>query len=121
MSRTSLVYDWFSAVPERPFTFSEMPIDLFSSPLPPGSPAPDFTLADQDGNLVNLASLRGSNVILVFYPKDETPVCRQQLCEFRDRFAITAAKDTRVFGVNPGSAQSHAGFRRNNSLPFPLL
>lgn len=60
-------------------------------------------------------------MVLVFYPRDETPVCRKQLCEFRDRSELTASKGTVVFGVNPGGAESHAGFRENNRLPFPLL
>ena len=83
--------------------------------------APDFTLRDQDGNSVSLSGLRGKNVVLVFYPRDETPVCRQQLCEFRDAQPLTASKDTLIFGVNPGGSKSHASFRSRNKLPFPLL
>jgi peroxiredoxin Q/BCP len=90
-------------------------------PLPAGSPAPDFTLRDQDGNAVSLSSLRGKNVVLVFYPRDETPVCRQQLCEFRDAQPLTASKDTVVLGVNPGNQKSHAAFRNRYHLPFRLL
>lgn len=94
---------------------------LFSDPLPVGTPAPDWTLRDQDGNTVSLAALRGRNVVLVFYPRDETPTCRAQLCEFRDAWEQAAAKNTLVFGINPQKASSHAGFRENNRLPFPLL
>ena len=94
---------------------------LFSNPLPVGSTAPDWTMLDQDGNPVALSSLRGKNVVLVFYPRDETPVCRTQLCEFRDAWEDTKAKNAVVFGVNPQSASSHAGFRNANRLPFPLL
>jgi peroxiredoxin Q/BCP len=94
---------------------------LYGRPLEPGTPAPDFTLADQDGQPVTLSALRGKNVVLVFYPKDETPVCRKQLCEFRDDSPLAASKDTLVFGVNPASRASHAGFRDNLKLPFPLL
>ena len=94
---------------------------LFSDPLPVGSAAPDWTMLDQDGNPVALSSLRGKNVVLVFYPRDETPVCRAQLCEFRDAWEEAEAKNTVVFGVNPQSASSHAGFRNANRLPFPLL
>ena len=94
---------------------------LFADPLPVGSAAPDWTLQDQDGNTVSLASLRGKNVVLVFYPRDETPTCRAQLCEFRDAWAQANAKNTVVFGINPQKASSHAGFREKNSLPFPLL
>ncbi len=92
---------------------------LFSPPLPVGSPAPDFALPDQDGNPVSLASLRGRNVVLVFYPADDTSVCTQQLCEFRDRWPLAQQKNTVVFGVNPG--KSHAKFRDKYQFPFPLL
>jgi peroxiredoxin Q/BCP len=94
---------------------------LYGSPLALGTEAPDFTLPDQDGNSVSLSSLRGHNVVLVFYPRDETPVCRKQLCEFRDQAQLTSSKDALVYGVNPGHASSHAGFREKLHLPFPLL
>lgn len=94
---------------------------LFSDPLPVGTPAPDFSLLDQDGKMVSLSVLRGRNVVLVFYPGDDTAVCRQQLCEFRDRWAAAQQKNTLVFGVNPQSAQSHFKFRSKSRLPFPLL
>ena len=94
-------------------------IDLFSKPLPAGSPAPDFALPDQDGNLVTLGSLKGHNVVLVFYPADDTSVCTKQLCEFRDRWPMVEEKNTLVFGVNPG--KRHAEFRAKYKLPFPLL
>jgi peroxiredoxin Q/BCP len=94
---------------------------LFSDPLPVGTPAPDFSLPDQDGNTVSLAALRGSNVVLVFYPGDDTTVCRRQLCEFRDRWADARHKNTLVFGVNPQGARSHAKFIGKSRLPFPLL
>ena len=94
---------------------------LFSEPLPVGTPAPEWSLRDQDGNGVSLNSLRGKNVVLVFYPRDETPTCRAQLCEFRDAGEQAKAKNTVVFGINPQKASSHAGFRGNNNLPFPLL
>ena len=94
---------------------------LFSDPLPVGTTAPDWTLRDQDGEAVSLASLRGKNVVLVFYPRDETPTCRAQLCEFRDAWEQATARNTVVFGINPQDASSHTGFRENNRLPFPLL
>src|SRR4051794_40121941 len=94
---------------------------LFDSPLRVGTKAPDFTLQDQDGHTHTLSSLDGRNVVLVFYPVDETPTCRKQLCEFRDRAPLTASKDTVVFGINPQSADSHARFHANHRLTFPLL
>lgn len=94
---------------------------LFQKPLPPGAQAPDFTLADQDGNRVALSDLRGSNVVLIFYPGDDTPVCRRQLCEFRDRWDLARERNALVFGINPQHAERHARFRARNNLPFPLL
>ena len=91
------------------------------SPLPPGTPAPDFTLLDQDGNEVTLSALRGKNVVLIFYPSDNTPVCTRQLCEFRDEAALVASRDTVVFGVNPSGPRRHSGFRDKHGFPFPLL
>ncbi len=94
---------------------------LFSDPLTVGTPAPDFTLPDQDGKPVALASLRGKNVVLVFYPRDETSGCTKQLCEFRDRWTDVQSKNTLVFGINPQDAASHTKFRANHKYPFPLL
>lgn len=94
---------------------------LFDSPLRVGTAAPDFTLLDQDGQSHTLSKLRGSNVVLVFYPADETTTCRKQLCEFRDRASLTASKGTVVFGINPQSADRHARFRQQERLNFPLL
>lgn len=94
---------------------------LFSDPLEVGSQAPEFNAPDDQGNLVSLSALRGKNVVLVFYPGDNTSVCRAQLCEFRDRWERAKQKNTVVFGVNPSGAASHQSFREKNSLPFPLL
>jgi len=94
---------------------------LFSDPLPVGDPAPDFALPDQEGKVVSLSGLRGKNVVLVFYPADETAICTKQLCEFRDSWAQAQARNTIVFGVNPAKAAKHASFQANHKLPFPLL
>jgi thioredoxin-dependent peroxiredoxin len=94
---------------------------LFSEPLAVGEAAPNFTLRDQDGHEVSLAALRGKNVVLVFYPADETTLCTRQLCEYRDNWALAQSKDALVFGVNPGIEAKHARFRANHSFPFPLL
>jgi peroxiredoxin Q/BCP len=94
---------------------------LLGAPLPVGTQAPQFTAKDQDGKSVSLASLRGKNVILVFYPADDTSVCTKQLCEFRDSWASVASKNAVVFGVNPGRPQRHTKFRDKYSLPFPLI
>ncbi len=94
-------------------------IDLFSQPLAVGTHAPDFALPDQDGKLVTLAGLKGRNVVLVFYPADDTSICTQQLCEFRDQWPLAQQKNTVVFGVNPG--KKHTQFRDKYQFPFPLL
>jgi peroxiredoxin Q/BCP len=93
----------------------------FTPPLPVGSPAPDFSVSDQDGSRVTLSALRGKNVILVFYPADDTSVCTQQLCEFRDHWADAQARNTTVFGVNPARSRAHQKFREKCKFPFPLL
>lgn len=98
-----------------------MALEWFGNPLPAGTAAPDFTLPDQDGKPVSLAGLRGKNVVLIFYPGDETPGCRKQLCEFRDSWQAVADKNTVVFGINPQRAESHSNFQQNQKLPFPLL
>jgi peroxiredoxin Q/BCP len=94
---------------------------LLGAPLAVGTTAPEFTAKDQDGKTVSLASLRGKNVILVFYPADDTAVCTKQLCEFRDSWASVTSKNAVVFGVNPGRPQRHTKFRDKYTLPFPLL
>jgi peroxiredoxin Q/BCP len=94
---------------------------LFSVPLLVGSIAPDFTLMDDAGQRVSLGALRGKNVLLVFYPRDNTPGCTMQLCQLRDYYERLQAKDVLVFGVNPQGTESHADFRRKQRLPFPLL
>jgi peroxiredoxin Q/BCP len=94
---------------------------LFSDPLAVGSPAPDFTAVDDSGRTVTLSGLRGRNVVLVFYPGDDTPGCTKQLCEFRDGWGEAAARHIEVFGVNPQRAEKHRKFREKFQFPFPLL
>ena len=93
----------------------------FAPILDPGTPAPDFELRDQDGNIVRLLGLRGSNVVLVFYPGDDTPTCTRQLCEFRDHWDAARQKNAVVLGINPWSEKSKAKFRSKYNFPFPLL
>src|SRR5713101_4332721 len=94
---------------------------LFSDPLKTGDDAPGFSLPDQDGKIVSLESLRGKNVVLVFYPADETTICTKQLCEFRDSWAAAQAKNTVVPGVNPAGTQKHPAFREHHHFQFSLL
>jgi thioredoxin-dependent peroxiredoxin len=90
-------------------------------PLPVGSKAPDFTLPTETGKKVRLSAWRGKNVVLVFYPGDDTLICRRQLCEFRDAWPDLRGQNTVVFGINPQSAESHREFSARNKFPFPLL
>jgi thioredoxin-dependent peroxiredoxin len=93
----------------------------FVPPLPIGTPAPDFSVPDQDGSRVTLSALRGKNVVLVFYPADDTSVCTKQLCEFRDQWALAKARNAVVLGVNHARRGSHQRFRDKHKFPFPLL
>jgi peroxiredoxin Q/BCP len=70
---------------------------------------------------VTLSALRGKNVILVFYPADDTSVCTEQLCEFRDHWPGVQARNAVVFGVNPARSRAHQKFREKCKFPFPLL
>ncbi len=89
--------------------------------LEPGQPAPDFTLADQDGKEVTLSSLKGSPVVLYFYPKDDTSGCTKEACAFRDGFADYEKAGAKILGVSPDPVKSHAKFAAKHELPFTLL
>lgn len=94
-------------------------------PLAPGSPAPDFTVpvvggSYQPGDSISLAALRGSKVVLYFYPKDDTPGCTTQACGLRDGWA-TIKQKAKVFGISIDSVKSHEKFIKKHELPFPLL
>lgn len=94
---------------------------LWSDPLAVGATAPEFSAQDDSGRTVSLSGLRGRNVVLVFYPGDDTPGCTKQLCDFRDRWEQARAQGVEVFGVNPQSATKHTRFRNKFQFPFPLL
>ncbi len=86
-----------------------------------GQPAPDFTLpSDTDGD-VTLSALRGKPVVLYFYPKDNTPGCTTEACDFRDRIERVQAHGAVVLGVSRDSLKRHENFRAKYDLNFPLL
>ncbi|HUX07046.1 MAG TPA: thioredoxin-dependent thiol peroxidase [Acidobacteriota bacterium] len=89
--------------------------------LETGMKAPDFSLPNQDGETVNLSDFGGKKVVLYFYPKDDTPGCTTEACEFRDNSADFERIDAVVLGVSSDSVKSHSGFRDKYSLPFHLL
>ena len=97
-------------------------LSWFAPLLAVGREAPDFTLLDDGGRAVSLSGHRGRQaVVLVFYPMDGTPGCTAQLCEIRDHWQEFERGGVAVYGVNPGSAASHAKFRTQRRYPFPLL
>lgn len=90
--------------------------------LPVGQAAPDFNNVLATGQQhVSLGDFTGRYVILVFYPKDSTPGCTQQLCALRDDLAQFEALNTAILGVNPGSLESHERFAEKQRYPFPIL
>ena len=86
-----------------------------------GSKAPDFILSDQNSIQHQLSDYEGSWVILYFYPKDDTPGCTTQACDFRDAVKRIIASKSNVFGVSLDSVESHKRFADKNNLPFSLL
>ena len=86
-----------------------------------GDPAPDFTLPNQDGNPTKLSSLRGNRVVIYFYPKDDTPGCTKEACNFRDRWEIFQEKKITVLGISKDDASSHGKFIKKYNLPITLL
>ena len=86
-----------------------------------GKPAPPFTLEGGDGKRVSLEDFAGKNVILYFYPKDDTPGCTKEACGFRDLWKEIGKKNTVVLGVSADTGESHRKFASKYKLPFPLL
>jgi peroxiredoxin Q/BCP len=89
--------------------------------LKEGDKAPEFSLADAGGRKVKLSDFAGRKVVLYFYPKDDTPGCTIEACEFRDLRGSFAGKNAAVVGISPDSPESHAKFAGKFSLPFTLL
>jgi len=86
-----------------------------------GDLAPDFTSRDAGGNAVRLSDLRGQNVVLYFYPKDDTPGCTKQACSFRDSSDVYEREGVKVLGVSLDDEESHQAFAQKFNLPFTLL
>lgn len=103
---------------ERSTTVADM---TENSRLSPGDTAPDFTLADADGNEVSLSDYRGRKVIVYFYPAASTPGCTKQACDFRDNLAELGDAGLDVVGISPDKPAKLAKFRDSQELNFPLL
>lgn len=86
-----------------------------------GDPAPDFTLTSDTGEKVRLSGLRGKQIVLYFYPKDDTPGCTTQACGIRDVYGEFEREGAVVLGVSPDDERSHVEFKRKYNLPFTLL
>ena len=86
-----------------------------------GDPAPPFTAPSDSGQNLSLKDFRGKKVILYFYPKDNTPGCAKEACDFRDAMDRLHDKGVTVLGVSPDSVASHQKFKKKYSLPFPLV
>ena len=87
-----------------------------------GKSAPDFSLLSDDGKSYSLSQFKGKKeVVLYFYPQDDTPGCTKEACSFRDSLSTLTSKDVQVLGVSPDDLNSHSKFRAKYSLNFPLL
>ena len=89
--------------------------------LPIGTPAPDFTLFDKEGNAVSLSQFLGKRVVLYFYPRDNTPGCTRQACAFAGAYKEFEARGVVVIGISRDSVASHQKFAEKYELPFILL
>lgn len=97
-------------------------MSVASSPPQIGEPAPSFSLPTTGGKTVSLAQFAGrKNIVLYFYPEDDTAGCTKEACGFRDLSSRFAAADTVILGVSPDDVASHAQFAHKYGLPFPLL
>jgi len=90
-------------------------------PIAEGTPAPDFTLPTDAGDTLTLSSLRGQWVVLFAYPKDDTPGCTVEACEFRDALPQFDASKAVILGISPDSVKSHLKFKAKFELPYTLL
>jgi thioredoxin-dependent peroxiredoxin len=86
-----------------------------------GDKAPAIKAMDQNGKMISLDDFKGNKVILYFYPKDDTPGCTAEACNFRDNFDVLINKGFKIIGVSADSAASHKKFAGKYSLPFPLI
>jgi peroxiredoxin Q/BCP len=86
-----------------------------------GKPAPDFELQSDSGENVKLSDFHGRPVVLYFYPKDDTPGCTTEACEFRDAYDVFRERGAEVLGVSPDNVRSHEKFKQKYELPFTLL
>ncbi len=90
-------------------------------PISSNQPAPDFSLLDDTGTVRTLSEFRGKPVVLYFYPKDDTPGCTTEACNFRDDYHVYEEHGITILGISPDDVKSHAKFKEKFHLPFALL
>jgi peroxiredoxin Q/BCP len=90
-------------------------------PISAGVPAPEFTLQDDTETTRSLSDYRGQPLVLYFYPKDDTPGCTTEACNFRDDYSAYQQAGVTILGISPDTPKSHARFKAKFALPFPLL
>jgi peroxiredoxin Q/BCP len=90
-------------------------------PISSGIPAPEFEMYDDTNTLRKLSDYRGKNIVLYFYPKDDTPGCTKEACNFRDDYSAYEKAGVVILGVSPDDVESHVKFKKKFQLQFPLL
>jgi len=90
-------------------------------PISSGIPAPEFELLDDTNTLRKLSEFRGKNVVLYFYPNDDTPGCTKEACNFRDNYSAYEEAGIVILGVSANDVESHVKFKKKYDLPFSLL
>jgi thioredoxin-dependent peroxiredoxin len=89
--------------------------------LQAGTPAPQFSLPDETGTIRSLSDFAGQTIVMYFYPKDDTPGCTTEACNFRDDYSAYEQAGVTILGVSPDSPKSHTKFKQKFNLPFSLL
>lgn len=95
--------------------------ETVTDPLKEGDKAPEFSLPDDSGKTVKLSDFKGKNVVLYFYPADDTPGCTKESCSFSENIGVLKKKNAVVLGVSPDGVDSHGKFKAKYTLSFPLL
>jgi peroxiredoxin Q/BCP len=119
MKRNLLFFASFLVVSATIFGFTSL--GIANDQLAVGDPAPEFELPDQDGQLHSLEDYRDQWVVLYFYPKDDTPGCTTEACEFRDNIFAFRDLNAQILGISLDDVDSHKAFAETHGLPFPLL
>jgi len=92
------------------------------NPISVGSSLPSFSLKDQNGQVFNIDSVKGKkNLVIYFYPKDDTPGCTKEACSFRDQFEVFKQEDALIIGISGQSVESHLEFAKKHRLNYTLL